>query len=293
MRHDALMSQDLDGKVALVTGAGRGIGRVFAEALAGAGARVAVAARSADQLEETVALIAASGGRAYAHPLDVADRSGVDAAVQAVEGELGPIDLLVNNAGVWGPLAPMWELDPDEWWDAIRINLLGCFLCSRAVLTGMVSQRSGRIINIGSHAGVFRWPNASAYAISKAAMIKLTENLAAETRKFGVAVFTLNPGIVTIGLTDQAMAMADFPDSPAARAAAWIRAEVAEGRAMPPERGADLLVALASGRADVLSGRYLTVHDDLDAYISRAEEIERDDLYTLRLRESSSGHELR
>jgi NAD(P)-dependent dehydrogenase (short-subunit alcohol dehydrogenase family) len=279
------MQPDLGGRVAMVTGAGRGIGRVFAQALASAGARVAVAARSADQLGETVALIAASGGEAYAAPLDVVDRDEVDAAVRGVEVELGPVDLLVNNAGVWGPLGPMWEIDSDEWWQAISVNLRGCFLCSRAVLPGMVSRRRGRIINIGSHAGVFRWPNASAYAISKAAMIKLTENLAAETRKFGVAVFTLNPGIVTIGLTDQAMAMADLPDSPATRAAAWIRAEVAEGRAVPPERSADLLVALASGRADALSGRYLTVHDDLDAYIARAEEIERDDLYTLRLRE--------
>lgn len=279
------MQTDLSGQVALVTGAGRGIGRVFAQALAKAGAQVAVVARSADQLGDTVALIAGTGGRAYAAPVDVADPGGVDAAVRAVEAELGSVDLLVNNAGVWGPLGPMWEVDPEEWWQAISINFRGAFLCSRAVLPGMISRGHGRIINIGSHAGVFRWPQASAYAISKSALSKLTENLAAETRKYGVAVFTLNPGIVTIGLTDQAMSMTDLPDSPGTRAAAWIRAEVAAGRAVPPELGAELVVALASGRADALSGRYITVHDDLDAQIARADQIERDDLYTLRLRE--------
>jgi NAD(P)-dependent dehydrogenase (short-subunit alcohol dehydrogenase family) len=279
------MQTDLGGQVALVTGAGRGIGRVFAQALAKAGARVGVVARSVDELAVTVGMIAQEGGRAYAATVDVAHGDGVAAAVRAVEGELGPIDLLVNNAGVWGPLGAMWEVDPDEWWQAISINLRGAFLCSHAVLPGMIERRRGRIINIGSHAGVFRWPHASAYAISKAAIIKLTENLAAETRRYGVSVFTLNPGIVTIGLTDQAMAMADVPDSPGARAAAWIRGEVAAGRAVAPERGAELVLALASGRADALSGRYLTVHDDLGAQIASADEIERDDSYTLRLRE--------
>jgi NAD(P)-dependent dehydrogenase (short-subunit alcohol dehydrogenase family) len=150
----------------------------------------------------------------------------------------------------------------------------------------MIDQQHGRIINIVSHAGVFRWPNASAYAISKAALIKFTKNLAVETKRQGIAVFAAHPGIVKVGLTELAMNMKDSMESPTGRAAAWIRKEVAEGRAVLPERAAQLIVSLAAGRADVLTGRYLTVHDDVESLAARAEEIQRDDLYTLRLRES-------
>jgi NAD(P)-dependent dehydrogenase (short-subunit alcohol dehydrogenase family) len=218
--------------------------------------------------------------------MDVTDREAVERAVAVVERELGPIDVLVNNAGVWGPIAPVWEVDPEEWWRAMEVNVRGSFLCSRAVLAGMVARRRGRIVNIASHAGVHRWPTVSAYAISKAAIIKLTENLAAEAKRFGVSVFTVHPGLVTTGLTDDAVALARRvdPASHQGRAAAWVLDEVAAGRAVAPEIGAQLVVALAAGRADALSGRYVTVHDDLGAMLERIEAIQRDDLYTLRLR---------
>jgi NAD(P)-dependent dehydrogenase (short-subunit alcohol dehydrogenase family) len=266
----------LRGQVALVTGAGRGIGRVFARALAD---------RSPDQVAETVALITAAGGRALAVPVDVTERAAVDAAVAAVERALGPVDLLVNNAGVWGPVAPVWEADADAWWRAMEVNLRGSFLCSRAVLAGMVARRRGRIVNIASHAGVHRWPTVSAYAVSKAAIVKLTENLAAETSRLGVRVFAVHPGVVTIGLTDDAQALARRADpaSHEGRAAAWVLGEVAAGRAVPPERGAALVVALAAGRADALSGRYVTVDDDLTAMLARVASADGAGLYTLRL----------
>jgi NAD(P)-dependent dehydrogenase (short-subunit alcohol dehydrogenase family) len=118
--------------------------------------------------------------------------------------------------------------------------------------------------------------------VSKAAGIKLTENLASETRRYGVAIFSFHPGISTVGLTEEALAMDAAPGSPAA----WIQQEVGAGRAVPPERAAQVVVYLASGRADVLSGRYFTVHDDVAGLVERAAEIQRDDLYTLRLREA-------
>jgi len=182
-------------------------------------------------------------------------------------------------------MGPSWEVDPGEWWRTLEINLRGCFLCARAVLPGMVARRRGRIINLASNAGVFRWPTVSAYSVSKAAVIKFTENLAVETRRHGIAVFALHPGIVTIGLTEQALTADDHDRAPSGRATAWLRKEVAEGRAVPPERAAELILFLASGRADALSGRYLTVDDDVAAMIARAEEIRQQDLYTLRLRE--------
>ncbi len=278
------LQDKLRGQIALVTGGGRGIGRSFAIALAAAGATVAIAARSADQLAGTAALIEEAGGSALAVPLDVTDRLAVGQAVEHITRTLGPIDLLVNNAGVWGPIAPVWEADPDEWWHTININLRGGLLCAQAVLPSMLSRRSGRIINITSGAGAYLWPEASAYSVSKAAIIRLTENLAAETKGRGIAVFAIHPGIVTIGLTEAAMAIQASTDSPAGRAAAKIRREVIEGRAVRPEVPADLVVRVASGCADILSGCYLAVDYDLDTLIARGRVIQQEDFYTLRVR---------
>jgi NAD(P)-dependent dehydrogenase (short-subunit alcohol dehydrogenase family) len=272
---------DLTGQVAVVTGGGRGLGRVFALALGRAGADVAVLARSADQVAQTADTIHQAGGRALALAADVTDGRAVAEAVDRVRRELGPVDLLVNNAGVWGPLGPAWEADEADWWRTFEVNVRGSFLCAHAVLPGMTARGRGRVVNIVSHAGVYRWPQSSAYATSKAALVKLTENLASETRRRGVAVFSLHPGVVTTGLTDEALAMDAPPGSPAA----WIQQEVAAGRTVPPALPARVLVYLASGRADALSGRYLTAHDDVAAMVRRAPEIQRDDLYTLRLRE--------
>ncbi len=275
---------DLTGQVALVTGGGRGLGRVFAQALAAVGAAVAVAARSEHQLAETVSLIKAKNGQAIAVPFDVTDEPALERAEKVIQSRLGPVDLLVNNAGMWGPINPVWETDPEQWWRTMEVHVRGSFLCARAVLPGMIARQKGRIVNVVSNAGVFRWPTCSAYSVSKAALIKFTENLAAETKRQGVAVFAVNPGIVTIGLTELAMNMEDSTESHAGRAAAWIRQEVEEGRAVPPEQGAQLIVSLASGAADMLTGRYLSVDDDLAALVARGDEINREDLYTLRLR---------
>jgi NAD(P)-dependent dehydrogenase (short-subunit alcohol dehydrogenase family) len=283
---------DLSGQVAVITGGGRGIGRVFAQTLAAAGARVAVAARSEDELARTVTLVEEKGGQALALALDVTDRRAVEQAVDTVEHRLGLPTLLVNNAGVSGPFDSLWEVDPEEWWHAMDVNLRGSFLCARAVLPGMLT-RGGRIINIASHAGVFRWPQVSAYAISKAALVKLTEHLAVEAKKRGVAVFAVHPGIVTIGLTEMAMSTTAAPESPIGRAMGWIRQQVEAGNAVPPERSANLVLRLAAGHADALSGRYLTVFDDLDSLIARAAEIQRDDLYLLRLRTPAANRQAR
>jgi NAD(P)-dependent dehydrogenase (short-subunit alcohol dehydrogenase family) len=276
---------DLTGQVGLVTGGGRGIGRAIAEALAAAGASVAVTARTADQVIETAALIRQAGGRALALTADVTDRQDVERAVTTIEHRLGPVDILVNNAGITGPIGPLWEVDPDEWLRTMDINVHGIFICSRAVLPSMVARRRGRIINVASHAGVHRWPQVSAYAISKSAVIKLTENLAVETKRLGVAVFVIHPGTVTVGLTEAVLNANVASESAAGRVAAWFRQQFAEGRGVSPDRAGQLAVTLASGRADNLSGRYVTVYDDVEEWIDRAAEIRRDDLYTLRLRE--------
>ena len=155
MISDAIHQEiDLGGQVAIVTGGGRGIGSAIAQKLTKAGAAVAVVARSEDQLAETVTLIEGAGGRAIALPVDVTDQQAVERAVAETEQQLGPVDLLVNNAGVPGPPGPLWESDSGEWWWCIEVNLRGPFLCSRAVLPGMVARGRGRIITTASGFGL-------------------------------------------------------------------------------------------------------------------------------------------
>jgi NAD(P)-dependent dehydrogenase (short-subunit alcohol dehydrogenase family) len=179
----------------------------------------------------------------------------------------------------------LWDVPPGEWWRTIEVNVGGVFACTRLVLPDMLARRRGRIVNLTSNAGVFRWPGVSAYAVAKSAVVKLTENLAAEVRREGVRVFSVHPGVQPIGLTEAALAADVHPESPEARVADWLRRELAEGRGAEPDRAAQLVVQLAAGHGDSLSGRHLSVHDDLDLLLERLEEIRRDDLCTLRLRE--------
>jgi NAD(P)-dependent dehydrogenase (short-subunit alcohol dehydrogenase family) len=270
---------DLGGMVAIVTGSGRGIGRAMARELAKAGSAVATVARSEDQLAETVALIEGEGGRAIAFPVDVTDQQAVERAVAETERQLGPVDLLVNNAGHGGQVGPMWNVEPDEWWRCVEVNLRGPFLCARAVLPGMIARHRGRIIITSSLAGVGPWPYVSAYAISKAAVTRLGETLAAETGAHGVSVFAVHPGPVRTAiwaslLSDEAKRY--MPD--------MFEYASQEGSGVPPERAAELVLFLASGQADALSGCFISVDDDLTEMVRRAEEIQRDGLHTLRLR---------
>jgi NAD(P)-dependent dehydrogenase (short-subunit alcohol dehydrogenase family) len=270
-------------RVAVVTGGGRGIGRAVARELAMDGAAVAVLSRTASELEQTAQLIERAGGTATPIVADVTRPAEVALAVEQAR-MLGEIDLLVNNAGVAGPIGVMWDGDPDGWWRAVEINLRGTFNCTHAVLPGMVDCGRGRIINVASDAGAYRWPLVSHYSVAKAAVIKLTENLAAETRRHGIAAFAIHPGLVRMGLTELSLGGSAADGSPEASVQAWLRGQVEQGLAVEPERACDLVVRLASGEADELSGRYITVHDDLDDLLAQAANIRRSDSHVLRRR---------
>jgi NAD(P)-dependent dehydrogenase (short-subunit alcohol dehydrogenase family) len=269
---------DLRGQVALVTGGGRGLGRAIALALAQAGADVAVTARSAGELHETAALVVAAGGQALALPACVAEPAAVEQVVCQAETRLGPLGLLVNNAGMAGPVGLTWAADPAAWWRALAVNLYGPLLFIRAAVPGMVARGRGRVVNMASAAGLGTGRHFSAYATSKAALIRLTEALAAEAAGTGVCAFAIHPGLVQTAMVhsvlqspEQARLLPGIPDA------------VREGRDVPPERVAALVVQLASGVADDLSGRYLSVTDDLPALLARAAEIQRERLHTMRL----------
>jgi NAD(P)-dependent dehydrogenase (short-subunit alcohol dehydrogenase family) len=279
--HDFNRRRPLRSSVALVTGGGRGIGRLVAAALADAGASVGVIARSEAELARTVTLIEASGGAAEAATADVADPVAVKAAIDDVQRRLGPIDLLVNNAGILGPVGPVWEVDAADWWTTLEVNLRGVLLCSQLVLPTMVRRRAGRIINITSQAGAHRWPLVSAYSVSKSAVTKLSENLAHETRRFGISVFSVHPGLLPIGMTETA-AEREPASAYEAQIRQWADNEFRKGRGARPEQAVELILRLATGDGDPLSGRHLSVHDDLDTLLARLPEVSDHDLYVLR-----------
>nr|WP_254367189.1 SDR family oxidoreductase [Paraburkholderia sp. NMBU_R16] len=269
----------------MVTGAGGGLGREIAVALARAGARVALNGRSPARLEETADLVRAVGGQAIVFGCDVTDEKSVRECVEYIERCLGPVDLLVNNAATGGPIDSVWRVDTQAWWRALEVNLRGPFLCAHAVLAAMVARRAGAIVNVVSHAGVYRWPLCSAYASSKCALINLSENMALEAGRYGVSVFALHPGLLTIGMTGSLLDSETGLGSAASRVAEWIRQEIRQGRAVPAQRCTTMLVALASGRYDALSGCYLTVDDDLDALLARASGPDGSNLHRLRIRQ--------
>ncbi|MDP6415672.1 MAG: SDR family oxidoreductase [Gammaproteobacteria bacterium] len=269
----------LTDQVAIVTGGGHGLGRAMAQTLAAAGIAVAVVDLSSDQLDETIAPIKQSNGHAIALMADVTDQQAVQRMVSETEQKLGPVDVLVNNAGISGPIGPTWEIDPDDWWRVIDVNLRGPFLCSRTVLPGMITRRHGQIINVASGASIRPVLFNSQYGASKTALVRFTENLAFETQEYGISVFSVRPGVVRTGITEY---MATSPEGQK-----WkpeIREQLDKGMDLPPERIAQLVLLLASGKANALSGRYFSVHDDMDDLLSRIDEIKRNDLLTLRLR---------
>ena len=184
----------LAGKVAIVTGGGRGIGRATAEVFAGEGASVAVCARSLAEIEETVGAIRSNGGEVLAVAADVSCETDVADVVRRVLETFGRIDVLVNNAGTNLPYREVVDLTLDEWNRVVGVNLTGPFLCSRAVLPAMIEQGSGKIVNISSIGGRSGAAGRSPYRPTKAALINFTECLAAEVKRHGIDVNCVCPG---------------------------------------------------------------------------------------------------
>ena len=253
------MSSELAGQVALVTGGGRGIGANVARELTAAGMRVAVSARTKEQVEEVAREI-----DGVAVVADVSKRDDVEAMVERVEREVGAIDLLVANAGIGNQSGATWEVDPGVWWRVFEVNVLGVHLCCSAVVPRMLARGRGRIVITGSGAAYLPGSRHTAYPASKAAVCRYGETLAKELAG-RIPVFPISPGLVRTEMTD-----GSFPDD-----SPWT----------PDECAPNLVRALASGRFDRLSGRYLHAeHDPPDQLEQRIEQILADDLNAIRLR---------
>ena len=191
--------ESLKGKTALVTGAGKGIGRAAALALAAEGVHVGLLARTQSNLQTLAAETSKFGVKTSSVVADIADRAAVDAAVAQVQQELGPIDVLLNNAGI-GTFAKFLEMEPADWEHIIQVNLMGTYYVTRAVLPGMIARQTGDIINISSTSGQRAAAGSSAYSASKFALLGLTEALMQEVRKHNIRVSALTPSTVATPL---------------------------------------------------------------------------------------------
>ncbi len=250
----------LSGRVAWVTGGGRGIGRAAALTLARVGAHVAVSARTRVEVEGVAAEARDLYGPAESLTCDVSDWSQVIETVGRIESTLGPIDILINNAGVLGPLARMWESPPREWARAIEINLIGAYHCARAVLPGMIGRRRGSIVNISSAAAVFTGPNWTAYAASKAGLDHLTRTLAVELEGTGVRVNALHPGIIETAMVHTLRTAA--PEQLPEDRRRFFEDVGAKGEMAAPEMPAIVIAWLASDATRDLNGAVLNARDD-------------------------------
>lgn len=217
--------QNITGKVALITGAGRGIGRATAIAFAQEGIHVGLVGRTLENLQKVEAELKEYGVKVAIAAADVSDIDSITDAVESIRTELGPIDILINNAGI-SKFGSFMELTPEEWTNIINVNVNGVYYTTRAVLPEMIERNTGDIINISSTAGQKGGPITSAYSASKAAVIGLSESLMMEVRKHDIRVTTLTPSTVA---TDMAVELNLTDGNP--------------DKVMQPEDMAELMVA--------------------------------------------------
>lgn len=238
----------LEGRAAIVTGAGSGIGRAIAHGLAREGAAVVVADVDAARAQAVAAEIESAGGRSLAHMVDVSDSAAVDGLADASVERFRAIDILVNNAGT-AARAPVAEMTDEQWDRVVAVNLRGTFLCSRAVLRYMIPRRSGKIVNTASGLGLRGSPGGAVYGATKAAIINLTRSLAVEVAPYGITVNAIAPGVT------------DTPFWRANRPQERIEAEIASGRVGRPEDFVPLVVFLCSDEGAVITGE--TINRDI------------------------------
>jgi 3-oxoacyl-[acyl-carrier protein] reductase len=242
------MTGRLDGRVSLVTGASRGIGRAIARALALEGATVFLGARDEARLAEVVREIADRGGTAVALALDVADRASVDMALSKILEAQGRLDHLVNNAGITRDNL-LLRMKKEEWDQVIATNLTGTYLCTQAVLKPMLKQRSGRIVNVTSVVGVTGNAGQANYAASKAGIIGFTKAVAREVASRSITVNAVAPGFID---TDMTAAMTE-------KARESLTSSIPLGRVGRPEDIASAVAFLVSDAAAYITGQVLGV----------------------------------
>ena len=272
----------LAGRSAIVTGSSLGLGAAIAEAFAAEGAAVMLCARGAAELEAQHARLAAAHPKAriVAHVADVSKISNIDALFAAASDAFGRIDILVNNAGVYGPMGSIDTVDWHEWVQAIAINLNGLAYCCRKAMEAFKPHRYGKIINLSGGGATNPLPGISAYAASKAAVVRFTETLALEVQQFGIDVNAVAPGALATRLTDQLLAAG--PDRVGASLHERM-SKLAQDGGTPLSVGASLCVYLASAESDGMTGRLIAAQWDPWPFADEVKnDIDMSDIYTLR-----------
>jgi NAD(P)-dependent dehydrogenase (short-subunit alcohol dehydrogenase family) len=269
--------------VTIVTGASQGLGRAIAEEFVKEGAHVAICARDRGLLEEArnrLAALAYPGQQILAHAGDVSSRDQMSELFHQTEQEMGLVDVLVNNAGVYGPKGPSEAVDLDEWIRALEINLLGTFIPTRFAIAQMKKKGGGKIINLSGGGATGPLPRLSAYAATKAAVVRLTETLAEELREFSIAVNAIAPGALNTRLLDEVLQA-----GPELVGAEFYQKAIKqrETGGAPLAKGVALCVYLASPASNGITGKLISaLWDPWDKLSDYRAELERNDIYTLR-----------
>ncbi len=268
----------LTDKTSLITGGGRGIGRAIALAMAAEGANVVISARGAAELTATAELISSKGGHVLAVTADVSKPEEVEELFLAAKRRFGGVDILVNNAGMQGPIGPAEEVDTELWLQTVSVNLSGTWLCMKAAIPGMKSRGHGKIINLSGGGATGPRERFSAYASSKAAVVRLTETVAQELQGSGIDVNSIAPGAVNTAMLDEVLEAGELAGEELDAA----RKRADEG-GTSPEKAAALTVFLASSASDGITGKLLSAVWDPWDDESFADKLRSDgDLATLR-----------
>jgi len=267
----------------VITGASQGLGKAIAEACIAEGAHVVICARDEQLLDQARAAFvarASDGQQVIAQCADVSNPGDVHRLFETASNKLPRLDGLVNNAGIYGPKGTLEEVDLQAWWKSVEINLLGVALTCSEVLPVFRRQNYGKIVNLSGGGATAPLPRISAYAASKAAVVRLTETLAEETMGSGIDVNAIAPGALNTRLLDEVLSEA--PERVGAGFHERARKQKEQG-GVPLEKGADLCVFLLSAASDGITGRLISaVWDPWRDLPSHLEELRRSDIYTLR-----------
>lgn len=272
----------LEGRNAIITGASQGFGRVLAEMFIAEGANVMLCARSAAALEQTRAELSVNlrdGQRVLAQRCDIAQPDAVDALIDAAIAAFDDVHILINNAGVYGPMGLIEDVDWDDWVQAININLMGTVLVTRAILPHMRERNYGKIVTLSGGGATSPMPRITAYAASKAAVVRFMESLALETQAANIDVNTIAPGALNTRLLDEAI---DAGPENVGEAFHKRMVEIKAQGGAPMEKGAALCVFLSSAASDGVTGKLISAIWDPWAELPQHKEDLQSDIYTIR-----------
>lgn len=272
---------EIKGKVAIITGAGTGIGRAIAIEFAKSGISVVCCGRRMEKIQETASIIKENGGKAIAVKTDVTKLEDVNNLVSETIRTFGSIDILFNNAGSFQTIGGLWEVDPEKWWQDVEVNLKGVMLCCYAVLPHMMKKNSGIIINMNGGGATVPLPGGSAYGCSKAAVMRFTETLAKELERVGsgVIVFGIGPGLVRTEMTElQAISEAGQRWIPSTKES------FEKGRVNPPELCAKTAIELIKIACPEINGRNFSAGQDIQELQKQLSRIKEEDLFVLRFK---------